>query len=504
MATPLPVEEPTSGQQSEGPSGPTSANTAGSRKFPTYIKHDKLERLLNKLQRIKGPLAAIAAIGAILGGLAGYWNAYRTARQAVSEPVEAASAAKTTIPADAGPLSILVLPLTNQTGDANKAYIADALTSSISADLNRIRDAFVVPIATAFTYKEKNLTVAQVGKDAGVRFVLQGGVVASGDKLRINVQLADTQSGKQLWNETFEGNATNMFELQDLVTTRIGNSIGREIVVMAARESEKRQKNPSVADLTLRVRAFLLKSQRGEHMAQVEVLCRQILKLDPDNPYALLELANALARHAFKLDDPRDSALRAEKIDEARRLAVKAKALDPDNPRFYAVTGLLAEAQRDFAGSRRAAEERLAQEPKNPAAYLDLAWAHITAGEPEKGIELLKQAINLDPKGQNTAIFIRLSNAYFMLGDNDATIFWLQKIVDKEPADSSAYHNLAMAYAVKGDRDKARAMVNEVQRLEPGYRFESNPQWLASATPKFKQFWQEKVVPAARLAQLPE
>ena len=243
----------------------------------------KFSAFIERIKRLKGPLAAIAAGGAVVGGLAGYWNSYHVVSQAVDDAVSNTQTSNTNIPADAGPLSIIVLPFANQTGDANKAYIADALTSSISADLNRIRDAFVVPAATAFTYKDKNLTVAQVAKDAGVRFVLQGGVVAIGDKLRISAQLADTQSGKQLWNETFEGEATNLFELQDLVTTRIGNSIGNEMVIVAARESEKRKSSTKVADLMMRQRALAFKPQSTEMFAQREPILRTLIKQEPDN-----------------------------------------------------------------------------------------------------------------------------------------------------------------------------------------------------------------------------
>ena len=142
------------------------------------------------------------------------------------------------------PLSILVLPFANQTGDEKKAYIADALTTSITADLSRIRDAFVVPATTAFTYRAKGLTVQQVAKDAAVRFVLNGSVLASGQEVRVTAQLVDSKTGAQLWNEAFRGDLSNLFALQDQVTTLVGNSIGEHMVIVAARESESREVHP--------------------------------------------------------------------------------------------------------------------------------------------------------------------------------------------------------------------------------------------------------------------
>src|SRR5208283_3220484 len=143
-------------------------------------------RLLARLKRLRGPIVAIAAVGAVLSGLVGYWNTYRVVRDVVA-PVATVSS---NLPADAGPLSIVVLPFSNETGDPQKAYIADGLTSSITADLSRIRDAFIVPVSSAMMYRDKAAPVKQIGQDLGVRFVLQGSVLASGNRLRINAQLA--------------------------------------------------------------------------------------------------------------------------------------------------------------------------------------------------------------------------------------------------------------------------------------------------------------------------
>src|SRR5271167_2781353 len=201
-------------------------------------------KLLGQIKRFRGPIAAIAAFGAVLSGFLGYWSAYQTV-----EKVVVPKPAPIVVNADAGPLSIVVLPFTNLTGDPNQAYVADGLTASLTSDLSRIRDAFIVNAATAFAYKDKPVTAQQVSKDLGVHFVLQGSVQRNGTKIRINTQLADANSNAQLWSETFEGDQSDLFVLQDRVTARIGNSIGREIVVVAARESEKRKSSPNAADL---------------------------------------------------------------------------------------------------------------------------------------------------------------------------------------------------------------------------------------------------------------
>ena len=143
-------------------------------------------KLWGQLKRFRGPIAAIAAFGAVLSGFLGYWSAYQTV-----EKVVVPKSAPAVVTADAGPLSIVVLPFQNLTGDPNQAYVADGLTASLTADLSRIRDAFIVDAKTAFAYKDKPLTAQQVGKDLGVHFVLQGSVQRNGTKIRINAQLAD-------------------------------------------------------------------------------------------------------------------------------------------------------------------------------------------------------------------------------------------------------------------------------------------------------------------------
>lgn len=204
------------------------------------------------LSRLRKPVIAVAAIGTVLGGLAGYVTLYRTV---ASTPPSASDTAAQGLPVTDA-ISILVLPLANQTGDPAKAYVADALTTAITSDLSRIQDAVIVPPVTAAALQEKKLTLQQLGTEARVRFVLQGGASLSGERLRVNVQLSDTRSGHQLWSQAFEAPMGDLFALQDDLTLRIRTSVGPQMVLVAAREAQAREKNPQVADLILRLRAL--------------------------------------------------------------------------------------------------------------------------------------------------------------------------------------------------------------------------------------------------------
>ncbi|MDQ2735996.1 MAG: tetratricopeptide repeat protein, partial [Pseudomonadota bacterium] len=359
------------------------------------------------------------------------------------------------------PLSILVLPFANQTGDEKKAYIADALTMSITADLSRIRDAFVVPATTAFTYRAKGLTVQQVAKDAAVRFVLDGSVLASGQDVRVTAQLVDSKTGAQLWNETFRGDLSNLFALQDQVTALVGNSIGEHMVIVAARESETRKSAPQVVDLMLRAHALNFRPFSIENFRERERLDREALSQEPNNVNAMADLAATLAIHSQWMDD--SDLARDKQLTDARDLALKVKAIDPGLRGIELPLYLYAQEHNDFDGARRALEAALAKDPKTPSVYGNFALFYLDMGEPERAIPLLKQALSLYPKG-NEFIFDNLGRAYLALGSNDAAIEWLLKAVDLNTQIWEVYSGLAMAYSNKGDRQSASRYVAEYQK----------------------------------------
>jgi len=453
-------------------------------------------RWFARLKHLKGTLVALAAGGAVLSGLIGYWTTYRTVRDVVA-PVTVAG----NLPADAGPLSIVVLPFTNQTGDPQKAYIADGLTSSITADLSRIRDAFIVPVSSAAAYRDKAGPVRHIGQELGVRFVLQGSVLANGNKLRINAQLADAQSGAQKWTETFEGDLSDLFALQDQVTARIGNSIGNQIVILAARDSQSRKSGAKATDLILRANAMGLNPQSLQNWKDVETLLRRALVADPGNATATLELAQTLLVQAFNFAGVLKDDVRDNLIAEGGALALKAQAMDPDSPQVYGVLVMHAWFQGDAPAALRYEEKRVALDPRSADAYNDLAVLYYRLGEPAKAIEMLNRALGLYPKGFDV-IFVNLSVSYFMLGDYAAAAGWSQKAIDTNTGLDDGYTLLAMAYAEQGDEAKASATAGEARRRFPDLK----PRTLSArecVSEPWCQFLRTRYLPAWRKAGLP-
>jgi TolB-like protein len=164
-------------------------------------------------------------------------------------------------------LSIVVLPFANIGGDPEQDYFADGVTESLTTDLSRIAGSFVIARNTAFTFKGKATDEKQVGRELNVRYVLEGSVQRGGNRLRVNVQLIDAESGKHLWAERFEKPVADLFDLQDEISSRLANTLGAQLVAAAARRAERSQ-HPNALDLVFQGFAALNKEPTPEHMTQ--------------------------------------------------------------------------------------------------------------------------------------------------------------------------------------------------------------------------------------------
>ena len=169
-----------------------------------------------KLRKIGGLLAGAAAVGTVLAGLTGYWTTYRTVTREILAPAKPA-------PAEAAHLSIVALPFTNLSGDPSQDYFADGITENLTTELSRFRNIFVIARNTAFTYKGKSIDAKEIGKELGVRYVLEGSVQRDQNRVRVNVQLIDAESGVHLWADRFDEDIADLFKLQDDVVGRLGN-----------------------------------------------------------------------------------------------------------------------------------------------------------------------------------------------------------------------------------------------------------------------------------------
>ena len=217
-------------------------------------------------------------------------------------------------------------------------------------------------------------------------------------------------------------------------------------------------------------------------------------------------LATALVNQAGQFGSQLDESDKQKKYIEGRDLALKAKELDPDNPRVYwAIQSYAGDPDHDdYGGALRAATTRLSLEPKNPLAYNNLAIMFFSAGEPKRAIELLTQAINLDPKHPDEYILENMGRAYFMLGDNAAAVDWLQRSMERDALLPEGHAYLAMAYALKGDEANARAAAAHLRQIDSNFKLLTWEKPGSSYPAAYRDWYEAKLIPASRKAGLPE
>ena len=187
--------------------------------------------------------------------------------------------------------SVVVLPFTNLSGDPNQDYLADVISDELTTGFSRFRHSFVISRSTAFTYKGKPINVRQIGKDLGVRYALEGSVQPSGDRLRVNAQLIDTESNAHLWADRFDENRSDLLQMQDAIVHRIANAIGIKLTDVKAREAQTRAANPNAEDLAFRCSAALMRTIWTSERDSAFRLCEQALEIDPQNVRALSHLS---------------------------------------------------------------------------------------------------------------------------------------------------------------------------------------------------------------------
>src|ERR1700677_1989847 len=188
-------------------------------------------------------------------------------------------------PTEAAHLSMVVLPFANLSGDPAQDYFADGITENLTAELSRIKASFVIARNTAFTYKGKNIDAKEIGKELDVRYVLEGSVQREGNRVRVNAQLIDTESGAHLWADRFEEDLADLFKLQDQIVARLANALGFELVKAEA-EKGACSKSPDAIDLTMR--GWSLLYQAGvrpdkDTINAARASFEQALKIDPND-----------------------------------------------------------------------------------------------------------------------------------------------------------------------------------------------------------------------------
>jgi len=364
-------------------------------------------------------------------------------------------------------LSIVVLPFANLSNDPEQQYLADGISEDLTTDLSRIAGMVVISRTTAFTYRNKPIDVRQIGRELNVRYVLEGSVRRSGDRIRCNAQLIDAETDTHIWAERFDLLAQDLLWLQDEVTSRVAIALDLELL---RREAARASENPDAFEYILRARAAYNRDSTRDSLVEAISLCESALALDPGSIQARGLLAQTLSGRVLEqmTDTP------AADLECAEALIAEVLTTSPRDPVAHLARGQVLRAQGRFDAAIPEYERAVAHDRNCVVAVAGLGQCKFLAGAIEEAIPAQEQAIRLSPRDP------RLPNWYWRIGmvhllkaRVDDAICWLEKARSANPGLAGPRAWLASAYALAGNGEGAATELVEALRLSGDNRYAS-------------------------------
>jgi adenylate cyclase len=419
-------------------------------------------------------LLATSIVAAIAIGTAVWWAWPKGNSPVVPVQASLATSVQRAPATEAKPaprLSIVVLPFSNLSNDPDQEYFADGITDDLTTDLSRISGSFVIARTTAFTYKGKPIDVKQIGRELGVRYVLEGSVRRTGDQVRMNAQLIDAETGGHLWADQFDTSRANLGQAQSEITGRLAWTLNIALLSDASRRIDHENAvDPDARDLVMRGWAWWYGPQSLKAMQQARTAFERALEIDPASIGARIGLARILANRAanpWQTDTFQQEAVQRD-LARGEQLLSEAIASDPNEPMAYAVMGFMRRQQARLPESRIALEKALALDPNFEWANMQLGWTLMFLGECEDAIPLGEKSLRLSPRDPNISVrYELLSYCHLVLNHVDEAIDLLIKGRTANPRDWFFPFGLAGALALKDDFDGAKAALAESLKLRP-------------------------------------
>jgi TolB-like protein/class 3 adenylate cyclase len=362
-------------------------------------------------------------------------------------------------------LSIVVLPFVNLAGDAEQNYFVDGVTESLTTDLSQMSGMLVIGRNTAFSYKGRPVDLRQIGRELNVRYVLEGSVQRSANRMRVNVQLIDADNGNHLWADRFDKPVTDLFDMQDEIVARLANALNAQLIIAEARRAE-RTPNPDSMDLYFQGMSAYHKGLTPSQLLEARKLFELALELDPGNVDAIVgaALANGWFAGAHMSDD------RAAHLGAAETLSVKALSIAPENARAHLCLGVAQIYTNRAAQGISELERALAIDRNLAAAHAYVGLAKCFVGRGEETEAHVQDALRLSPRDTFVYLWRHIAGvAKVFLGKNEEAVAQLRHSIEANRNFAIAHFYLAVASAELGRLDEARLEARAGLSIDPTF-----------------------------------
>jgi adenylate cyclase len=349
--------------------------------------------------------------------------------------------------------SIVVLPFDNMSAEPGQDYLADGIVEAITAALSCIRSFFVIARTSAFTYKGRATNARDVGKELGVAYLLEGSVQKAGNRLRIIVQLIETEGGAHVWSSRFDGAIEDFFDLEDRITEQVAGALQPSIrIAEIERSRRKRPQDLGSYDFTMRAMPHVWALEKDESARALELL-EKALAIDPEYPLALSLAGWCHAQRSVYnwADDIAGSQAMA------RSLAERAAEMSGDDPVILAVLGAVHTFVRNHGTARVLLERAVTLDPNAAWAWSRLGWIENYADQPQKAISNFERALRLSPiDPMNFNNYVGIGSAHEVAQEYDDAAAFYRRALEERPNASWIYRNLASVLSGAGRADEAK------------------------------------------------
>jgi adenylate cyclase len=360
--------------------------------------------------------------------------------------------------------SIVVLPFDNMSAEADQDYLADGIVEAITAALSCIRSFFVIARSSAFTYKGRATNARDIGKELGVAYLLEGSLQKIGNRIRIIVQLIETEGGAHVWSSRFDGAIDDFFDLEDRITQQVAGALQPSIRIAEIKRSRrKRPQDLGCYDYTMMAMPHVWTLERDESTKALELL-EKALTIDPEYPLALVLAGWCHAQRAVYtwVDD----IVGSQAI--ARSLAERAADLSGDDPLVLAVLGAVHTFVRNHGKARVLLERAVSLDPNCAWAWSRLGWLENYADRPDKAIENFERALRLSPMDpMNFNNYVGIGTAHEILEEYDEAGAFYRRALVERPNAVWIYRALAVVLSGAGRIEEAKQALVEVLRNYP-------------------------------------